>query len=277
MPDVVGIRFQRAGQVYYFEPNGLQLETGDRVVVRTERGLELGWVVISPQQVVAEEIKEELKPVLRLAEDKDLEQSVEFQSKTREAMARTAERVEKLQLPMKLLEARYTLDGSRLVISFSSEGRVDFRELVRDLASVLKTRVELRQVGPRDEAKICGGLGRCGRSICCSIYLGSYPHCSIRMAKEQDLPLNQMHLAGLCGRLRCCLGYEYETYLEARKTLPKVNKMVKTPMGFGKVTAVNPLKQTVQVRMETEVIVEFPGNQVSLAEGQQNDPAPQEK
>ena len=258
MPNVVGVRFKRAGRVYYFDPAGIELEINDRVIVQTSRGLEVGWVVISAKQVLAEEIEEPLKSVLRKAEPEDLSRLDEMRRREREAMARCEELIAKHQLAMKLLSAEYSLDGSRLTFCFCSENRVDFRQLLKDLTSEFKTRVELRQVGPRDEAKIKGGFGRCGRPLCCTTHLCAFSTVSIKMAKEQGLPLNPMKISGVCGRLLCCLSHESEQYREMRQRLPGEGQEVMTPLGKAKVVSINPLKETVFVELESEAKVEIP-------------------
>ena len=258
MTEIVGIRFKRAGRVYYFDPAGIELAVGDWVAVETARGLEAGWVVIAPKQVLANELTEPLKPVLRKAEAEELRQMEEFRSREKDALATCEAKVAQFNLPMKLLSAEYNLDGSRLVFYFTAEGRVDFRELVRDLAATFKTRVELRQVGPRDEAKMMGGFGPCGRPLCCSSFLCEFNPVSIRMAKEQDVPLNPAKISGVCGRLLCCLSHESEQYREMKEKLPQVGEHVFTPLGEATVMGSNPLKETVMVQLESEAMVELP-------------------
>jgi cell fate regulator YaaT (PSP1 superfamily) len=266
MIDIVGIRFKRAGKVYYFDPAGIDLEVGDYTVVETTRGLELGQVVISPAQVLASELSEPLKPVVRKAEAEDIKHAQEFEEKEREALTICSELVAKLNLPMKLLAAEYSLDGSRLTVYFSAEERVDFRELVRELTRRFKTRVELRQIGPRDEAKLIGGFGRCGRPLCCTSFLSEFAPVSIRMAKEQSLPLNPMKISGACGRLLCCLVYESEQYRAMKERLPKQGQQVSTSMGMARVVGINPLKETVLVELDSEAAVELPVSEVTAIE-----------
>ena len=268
MADIVGVRFKRAGKVYYFEPAGIDLEVGDWVVVETTRGLELGQVVIAPKQVLASEVTKPLKPVARKAEPEDIERAQKLEGKEREALVECGQLVAKLNLPMKLLSAEYNLDGSRLSIFFSAEGRVDFRELVRELSSCLKVRVELRQVGPRDGAKLVGGFGRCGRPLCCQSFLTEFTPVSIKMAKEQDLPLNPMKISGVCGRLLCCLGYEFEQYRAMKKKLPREGQSVSTPMGVASVVGGNPLEEKVLVELEGGARVELPLSEVTLEDEQ---------
>jgi len=264
MAEIVGIRFKRAGRVYYFAPADIDLAVDDYVVVNTGRGLELGRVVIAPKQVLAEEVTKPLKTVVRKATDDDIEHAREFENKEREALAECAKSIAKLKLPMKLLSAQYNLDGSRLTFFFSAAGRVDFRELVRELTTHFKVQVELRQVGPRDEAKLMGGFGRCGRPLCCMSFLTEFAPVSIKMAKEQALPLNPMKISGVCGRLLCCLGYENELYREIKKKLPKSGQRVSTSAGAAKVVGGNPLKETVLVEMEGGARVELPLSEVKI-------------
>ncbi len=264
MAEIVGIRFKRAGRVYYFDPVDIDLEANDYVVVKTGRGLELGRVVIAPKQVLAEEVTKPLKPVVRKAEADDIKHAQEFEDKEREALAECGKFIAELNLPMKLLSAEYNLDGSRLTFFFSAAKRVDFRELVRKLASRFKVQVELRQVGPRDEAKLIGGFGRCGRPLCCMSFLSEFSPVSIRMAKEQELPLNPMKISGVCGRLLCCLGYESEQYRIMKERLPKEGQQVSTPMGVASVVGGNPLKETVLVELEDGARVELSLSEVTI-------------
>ncbi|MFC1870919.1 stage 0 sporulation family protein [Chloroflexota bacterium] len=264
MADIVGVRFKRAGKVYYFDPSGIELALGDWVIVETSRGLELAEVVIAPSQVLSNEVTEPLKPVLRKAEDEDIERGRELEEKEREALAVCGEMIATLKLPMKLLSAESNFEGSRLTILFSSAERVDFRELVRELTGRLKTRVELRQVGPRDEAKLIGGFGRCGRPICCASFLTEFAPVSIRMAKEQNLPLNPMKISGACGRLLCCLTYENEQYVAMKEKLPREGQQLTTSMGVAGVIGVNPLKETVMVELESGAVVELSVSEVTV-------------
>lgn len=262
MPEVIGVRFKRAGRVYYFDPAGIEVNAGDWVVVETGRGPELGRVVISPKQVLANEITEPLKPVLRKAEEEDLGKRVEFRGKEREALEKCREISSRLDLPMKFISGEYNLDGSRLTIFFTAEGRVDFRDLLKELTATYKTRIELRQVGPRDEAKLLGGYGRCGLPLCCTTYLSEFNPVSIRMAKEQDLPLNPMKISGVCGRLLCCLSHESSQYSIMKEKLPPIGQRVITHMGVATVVGVNPLKETVLVKLTSEATVELPVEEV---------------
>ena len=263
MAEIVGIRFKRAGKVYYFDPAGIDLEVNDHVIIETSRGMELGRVVIAPRQVLANESPGPLKPVIRKAEPGDVERAEELESKAEKALIECGEMIGELKLPMKLITAEYNLDGSRLTFLFSAEERVDFRELVRRLTKRFKARVELRQVGTRDEAKLIGGFGRCGRPLCCMSFISEFDPVSIKMAKEQDLPLNPMKISGVCGRLMCCLGYESEQYHAIKEKLPKVGQQVSTSMGEARVVGSNPLKETVLVELESEATVELPLSEVS--------------
>jgi cell fate regulator YaaT (PSP1 superfamily) len=263
MAEIVGIRFKQAGKVYYFDPTGIDLEVNDYIVVSTSRGLELGRVVISPKQVLAHEVTTPLKSILRKAEPEDVQRAHEFEAQEQEALAECGKLIDKLGLPMKLLSAEYNLNGSRLTFLFSASERVDFRELVRELTNRFKVRVELRQVGPRDEAKLLGGFGRCGRPLCCINFLSEFAPVSIRMAKEQDLPLNPMKISGICGRLLCCLAYESEQYHAMKGKLPKEGQRVSTPMGEAMVVGGNLFKEMVIVKLESGTNVELPLSDVS--------------
>ncbi len=266
MAEIVGIRFKRAGKVYYFDAGDIELKVNDYVVVKTARGLELGRVTIAPKQVLAGEVAKGLKPVVRKAEAEDIERAQELEAREAEALSECAKLVAKLKLPMKMLGAEYSLDGSRLTFFFSAEERVDFRELVRQLNSRFKKKVELRQLGPRDEAKLVGGFGRCGRPLCCMNFLAELSPVSIKMAKEQDLPLNPMKISGVCGRLLCCLAYESEQYHAMKAKLPREGQKVKTPMGVAVVVGGNPLKETVWVELESQARVELPLSKVKVEE-----------
>jgi len=268
MAEIVGVRFKKAGRVYYFDAAGIDLEVNDQVVVETTHGLELGYVVISPKQVLVNEITAPLKPVVRKAEEEDIKRAQEAASKEEEALTECGKLITQLNLPMKLLSAEYNLDESRLTFFFGAEERVDFRELVRKLTSQFKTKVELRQIGPRDEAKLIGGFGRCGRPLCCGNFLSEFTPVSIRMAKEQNLPLNPMKISGLCGRLLCCLGYESEQYQIMKDKLPKEGQQVSTPAGVASVIGGNPLKETVSVELESGAITEFPLSAVTIQDAE---------
>ncbi len=267
MAEIVGVRFKRAGRVYYFDPAGIELEANEYVVVKTSRGLELGKVVIAPKQVLASEISGELKPVVRKAEPEDIERAEALAAREEEALIECGRLIEKLNLPMKLLSTECNLDGSRLTFFFSAEGRVDFRELVRELTNRFKVKVELRQVGPRDETKLIGGFGRCGRPLCCMSFLSEFAPVSIRMAKDQNLPLNPMKISGICGRLLCCLVYENQQYCDIKEKMPKMGQRVDTSTGPAKVVGTNPLKETVLVEMEGGAVVELAFGEVTAVGG----------
>jgi len=263
MAKVVGVRFKKTGKVYYFNAGDLEIQAGDYVVVRTTRGQELGHVVIARMEVPDSKITEPLKDVERKAEPEDISHMEEMENKAEEALIECGKMVNELNLPMKLLSAEYNLEGNRVTILFSAESRVDFRELVRRLTGRLKVKVELRQVGARDEAKLVGGYGRCGRSLCCADFLCDFTPVSIKMAKEQDLPLNPMKISGQCGRLMCCLAYENEVYHEMKDKLPRRGEKVSTRLGDATITGSNPLKQTVIVELESGASVELPLKEVS--------------
>lgn len=263
MSEIVGVRFHQAGKVYYFDAADNEVEVGDYVVVETSRGQELGKVVISPKQVLFSDITEPLKPVVRKAQAEDVEHAQQQQERSREALAKCQELIEKLNLPMKSISAQYNLDGNHLTVFFSAEKRVDFRELVRELSHSLKTRVELRQVGVRDETKLVGGLGKCGFPLCCTTFLCDFAPVSIKMAKEQGIALNPMKTSGICGRLLCCLGYEYDQYRAMKEKLPGLGQEVSTPLGSAKVVGNNPLKEMVLIELETGVTAELPLSQVT--------------
>lgn len=257
MPLVIGIRFNPATKVYYFDPAEFKdLRAGEHVVVETTRGEEVGKVVIAPRQVSNKEVVGRLKSVQRRASALDLMQMAYYRYKEEAALERCQKKIQEHNLPMKVVRAEYNYDGSRLVFFFAAEKRVDFRKLVQDLARSFKARIELRQIGVRDEAKLMGGLGRCGQSLCCTMWLTEFKPVSIKMAKQQDLPLSPMEISGICGRLLCCLAYENKHYVEVKEKLPKKGKVIDTPHGRGKVVQINVVKETVQVELESQVSVE---------------------
>lgn len=258
MPLVVGVRFRRAGPIYYFDPGDHHLERGQWAVVETSRGHSLARVAMAPGEVAESALAEPLKPVVRPATPEDLERQEGNRRRAAEALARARELVAQGSLAMRLLEAEYSLDASHLTLYFSAESRVDFRRLVRQLASDFQARVELRQLGARDAAKFCDGLGRCGRPLCCATYLSSLESVSMKMAKDQDLPLNPAKLSGLCGRLLCCLGYEVELYRQLKKQLPRAGQKVATPAGEAVVMHGNALKETVLVTLPSQAVMEIP-------------------
>ena len=249
MVKVAGVRFKTAGKVYYFDPDELDVKTGDSVIVETARGMEFGTVTMDVCDVDESEIVAPLKKIIRIANEKDHKQHIENVKKKERAMALCQEKIDKHGLVMKLIDVEYTFDNSKVVFYFTADGRVDFRELVKDLAGVFKMRIELRQIGVRDEAKMLGGIGSCGRALCCHSWLSDFEPVSIKMAKVQNLSLNPAKISGICGRLMCCLKYENDIYMEFRKGMPDVGERVKTPDGTAKVVDTNLLERTVKVRL----------------------------
>lgn len=267
---IAGVRFRQASRVFYFDAKDIELEVGQQIVVQTPQGSTLARVVIAPQQVVAAEISEPLNPVLRIATAEDLEQAESLSGKVHEDLGTARKKIEEHELDMRLVGGESNLDESQITFYFTAEQRVDFRNLVRDISTTLKKRVQLLQVGERDRAKMAGDIGQCGYRLCCQSWLTSFPSISIRMAKEQDLPLNPSKISGVCGRLLCCLAFEHEQYRELKGKLPKIGQMVSTPAGDAKLVAVHTLKQTVSLRMAGSLtIVEMPmeelRNQYGLA------------
>lgn len=262
MIKIVGVRFRKAGKIYYFDPAGMEIETGTHVIVETARGIEFGTVMIPPREMEEDGVVQPLKPVIRIATEADEITEQKNKEKEKEAFQICLEKIAKHKLEMKLVEAEYTFDNNKLLFYFTADGRIDFRELVKDLASVFRTRIELRQIGVRDETKILGGIGICGRCLCCHTYLSEFAPVSIRMAKEQNLSLNQTKISGVCGRLMCCLKNEQETYEELNRRLPGIGDTVTTPDGIqGNVQSVNVLRQLVKVVVEIgdeKEIQEFP-------------------
>jgi len=247
---VVGVRFKQAGKIYYFDPGEIQLQVEDHVIVETARGMEYGTVVIGPRQVAEEQIIQPLKPVIRRATVQDENKVSENSLKEKEAFTVCEQKIASHNLPMNLVEVEYTFDVNKIIFYFTAEGRIDFRDLVKDLASVFRTRIELRQIGVRDEAKMMGGIGCCGRPLCCSTFLGDFEPVSIRMAKEQNLSLNPTKISGICGRLMCCLKYESDCYNSScckKVTPPHVGATVVTIDGDGKVHTLNPSKKVATV------------------------------
>ena len=251
MIKVVGVRFRTAGKIYYFNPQNLPIKKNDHVIVETARGVEYGTVVGGIKEVADDEVMQPLKPVLRIATPKDDKQEEENREKEKEALKVCLEKIQKHNLDMKLIDAEYTFDNNKVLFYFTADGRVDFRELVKDLAAVFKTRIELRQIGVRDETKIVGGIGICGRPLCCHTFLDEFAPVSIKMAKEQNLSLNPTKISGVCGRLMCCLKNEQETYEYLNRKLPNVGDYVTTDDGLkGEVHSVNVLRQLVKVLVE---------------------------
>ena len=252
MIEIVGVKFEKAGKVYYFDPAGAQLELGTSVIVETARGIELGEIAIANRPAKEESIVTPLKPVIRTATKEDLKQVELNQKKEKEAFQICLDKIAKHKLNMKLIDVEYTFDQNKILFYFTADGRVDFRDLVKDLASVFRTRIELRQIGVRDEAKMLGGLGICGRKLCCASHLGGFEPVSIKMAKEQNLSLNPTKISGTCSRLMCCLKYEQNAYEDLLKTTPPVGSIVKTPMGQGTVMDVNLLKGILKIHLEKD-------------------------
>ena len=250
--EIVGVRFKKSGKIYYFDPQGLKPENGSNVIVETARGLEFGTVVIPNRFVGEDKVVLPLRPVLRIATDADIRIYEENKRKEKEAEAICLEKIAEHKLEMKLLDVEYTFDNNKLLFYFTAEGRVDFRELVKSLASIFRTRIELRQIGIRDETKLIGGLGVCGRPFCCKKFLEDFVQVSIKMAKEQNLSLNSQKISGACGRLMCCLRYENDLYEEELAKLPKVDAFVETPDGKGFVCELIPLAGLVKVRFGSE-------------------------
>lgn len=268
MIKVIGVRFRTAGKIYFFDPLEFEIKRGDHVIVETARGIEFGTVMSGVTEVEEEKVIQPLKPVLRIATERDIEQEAENKVKEKEAFKVCLEKIRKHELDMKLIDAEYTFDNNKVLFYFTADGRIDFRELVKDLAGVFKTRIELRQIGVRDETKIVGGIGICGRPLCCHSYLSDFIPVSIKMAKEQNLSLNPTKISGVCGRLMCCLKNEEETYEELNRRLPGIGDYVTTEDGLkGEVQSVNVLRQLVKVVVETgdeKEIKEYPVEQLQF-------------
>ena len=252
MVKVVGVKFKTAGKVYYFDPDDLQVEIGTNVIVETARGMEFGTVNMAEKEVHPSEIVSPLKKIIRIADEKDYKKHLENEEKKEKAIKLCQEKVDKHKLEMKLIDVEYTFDNSKIIFYFTADGRVDFRELVKDLAGVFKMRIELRQIGVRDEAKMVGGIGTCGRSLCCHSWLSEFEPVSIKMAKVQNLSLNPTKISGICGRLMCCLKYENDVYCELKKGMPDTGEKVKTPDGMALVVETNLLENKVKTRIILE-------------------------
>ncbi len=266
MGKIIGVQFQKNGKMYYFDSNGFEIKTGDYVVVDTTRGADLGEVVMGARETDGEEPRFPLKKTIRIATEQDIQHGMDNRQKEKEAFTVCQKKIMEHKLEMKLVSVEYAFDNSKILFFFTANGRVDFRSLVKDLASIFKMRIELRQIGVRDEAKMLGGLGPCGRPICCGSFLDQFQPVSIKMAKEQNLSLNPTKISGVCGRLMCCLKYEQEHYEMTRKKMPKVGKEVITPDGNGPVTDLNIVKETVFVRLtngDTSEIKEYPLEEIS--------------
>ncbi len=265
MATVVGVRFKKAGKVYYFDPGEFEIEVSSHVIVETARGIEYGLVVISKREIADDEIVSPLKSVIRIATEEDDKHAILNETKEKEAMETCIKKIKEHELNMKLVDVEYTFDNNKVLFYFTAEGRIDFRELVKDLAAIFKTRIELRQIGVRDESKMMGGIGICGRILCCTSFLGDFDPVSIKMAKEQGLSLNPTKISGACGRLMCCLKYEEEAYEEILRRIPKIGAIVDTPGGPGTVVGINLLKEMLRVRLdkvnETDLKV-YPASEV---------------
>ena len=250
MAEIIGVRFRNVGKIYYFDPDGARLRQGDRVIVETSRGVECGEVMMINREIDEESVPQPLKKLIRLATKEDLARIAENAAKEKTAYQIHARKIEAHKLDMKLVSVEYTFDNSKILFYFTADGRIDFRELVKDLASVFRTRIELRQIGVRDEAKMLGGIGICGRPFCCASFLSGFQPVSIKMAKEQGLSLNPVKISGACGRLMCCLKYEQEAYTDLLRSTPPIGSLVSTPEGRGVVTEVNLLTGMLHVRLD---------------------------
>ncbi|PFL56826.1 stage 0 sporulation protein [Bacillus anthracis] len=256
--DVVGVRFKKAGKVYYFDPNQFDISENEFVIVETVRGIEYGKVVITKKQVDENDVVLPLKKVIRIANENDRTIVEENKHAAKEAYQVCQQKVVEHNLDMKLVDVEYTFDRNKIIFYFTADGRIDFRELVKDLAAIFRTRIELRQIGVRDEAKMLGGIGPCGRMLCCSTFLGDFEPVSIKMAKDQNLSLNPAKISGLCGRLMCCLKYENDEYEAAKEQLPDLDQRIQTPHGTGRVIGLNILERLIQVELvDKERIVEY--------------------
>ena len=258
MYEVIQIRLRDAGKISYYSTNGMKFKAGDYVVVEADRGQDYGQTISEIEVILDSDVSEPLKKVIRKANPWDMHQIDKNKKKIKEVMDTCSKKIQERHLNMKLIDAGFSFDRSKIIFYFTAEGRIDFRDLVKDLASAFKTRIELKQIGVRDEAKMLGGLGPCGRALCCATYLKDFEPVTIKMAKEQNLPLNPTKISGLCGRLMCCLGYEYDTYKNLMKGLPHEGETVKTAKGQGKVISVNAIKRAVTVELEDGSQIEVP-------------------
>ena len=254
MIKIVGVRFKNAGKIYYFDPVDFEIEKNIDVVVETARGLEYGKIVVGPKEIEEEKLISPLKPIIRIATEEDKAIYRENKEKAKETFEICQQKIKEHGLTMFLIDCEYTFDRNKLIFYFTAEGRIDFRELVKDLASIFKTRIELRQIGVRDEAKSIGGLGTCGRKLCCSSWLGDFQPVSIKMAKDQSLSLNPTKISGICGRLFCCLKYEHDVYVEAIEKMPVVGSVVKVENQKGKVIEINPLLEQMKIEFNDKTI-----------------------
>ena len=258
MVEVVGVRFKKAGKIYYFDPGHYKMEENYRVIVETVRGIEFGQVVIANRLVAEEDVVLPLKKVIRIATKDDIDQVMQNEREAKKAFSTCLEKIDLHHLEMNLVDVEYTLDRNKIIFYFTADGRVDFRELVKDLAAIFKTRIELRQIGVRDEAKMLGGIGPCGRMLCCSTFLGDFEPVSIKMAKDQNLSLNPAKISGLCGCLMCCLKYENDDYEQAKRELPDIGESIATPYGQGEVIGLNMLERLVQIEiLADQKVIEY--------------------
>lgn len=258
MIEVIGVRFKKAGKIYYFDPGKHDVKVNSYVIVETIRGIEFGKVVITNKMVDEEDVVLPLKKVIRIATDEDKQQVIRNEEDAQSAFETALMKISEHQLEMNLVDVDYTLDRNKIIFYFTADGRIDFRDLVRDLASIFKTRIELRQIGVRDEAKMLGGIGPCGRMLCCSTFLGDFEPVSIKMAKDQNLSLNPAKISGLCGRLMCCLKYENDTYEEGKRQLPDYGQSIDTPFGNGKVVGLNILEKIIHIELvDHERVIEY--------------------
>lgn len=271
--EVIGVRFKEVGKIYYFDPDGISFSLGQRVIVETIRGVECGEVAMANRKITNNQIVKPLKKVIRPASDADLQQLEANKQKEKQAFSVCQKKISEHRLDMKLVDVEYTFNNNKILFYFTADGRVDFRELVKDLASIFRTRIELRQIGVRDEAKMLGGLGVCGRSFCCSSFLGEFQPVSIKMAKEQSLSLNPTKISGICGRLMCCLKYEQDSYEKLLKMTPKVGALVSTPEGRGIVQDANPLTGSLKIALDKnpDVPKAFQREQVRVVRGERGE------
>ncbi|PRX26445.1 cell fate regulator YaaT (PSP1 superfamily) [Orenia metallireducens] len=262
MPQVIGATFKKAGKIYYFKPNGIELNIGDKILAETARGLELGEVIIDSKEIAKVNSKSELKPIKKKADDNDIQQAKRNEKEAEKAFEICEEKIAEHKLPMKLIDSEYTFDKGKLLFYFTADGRIDFRELVKDLASIFRTRIELRQIGVRDETKLMGGIGQCGRSLCCKTFLREFDPITIKMAKDQDLSLNPEKISGICGRLMCCLKYESDNYLETKDDLPDIGEEVEIGEEVGTVTGLNVVKETLTVELSGQESIEVSADDI---------------
>jgi cell fate regulator YaaT (PSP1 superfamily) len=256
MYEVIQIKLREAGKISYYSTSGMKFAVGDCVVVEADRGLDYGLVISEAEVILDSDVEEPLRKIIRKTNPWDMHQIDKNKKKAKEVMETCAKKIQEHKLPMKLIDAEFSFDRSKIIFYFTAEGRIDFRNLVKDLANIFKTRIELKQIGVRDEAKLLGGFGQCGRQLCCATFLKDFEPVTIRMAKEQNLPLNPTKISGLCGRLMCCLGYEYRTYKELMKGMPREGENFKTEKGVGKVMSVNALKRSCMVELEDGTQIE---------------------